>query len=46
MAEREGFEPSMFSLSSTTYKAIMSRSYLMVPVNYEHRSTHQVFELQ
>jgi len=30
LAEREGFEPSMFSLSSMAYKAILSRSCLMV----------------
>ena len=46
LAEREGFEPSMFSLSSIAYKAIMSRSCLIVPVIYEHRSTRQVFELR
>ena len=39
MAEREGFEPSMFSLFSMTYKGIVSRSCLIVLVNHEHHST-------
>ncbi len=34
MAEREGFEPSMFYLLSIAYEAIMSRSCLMVIVSY------------